>query len=201
LSVLDGQAVNATVTNAALISATDDDTATGVLTLANVVAASGSTVTNIQREHNSIASFVGKAIDAVKDVLPTWTTSIFSSSHNIFQRVDALSLGTGNISYAVTDAQAAADLASETFDGTVYSSISYSVEILRGTTVFSNGTLVLQYVNGTWRVYRGGFIDDGTEDGVTFSITQATNTVQLRAALDTGAGNGTIKLKRQLFNA
>lgn len=104
------------------------------------------------------------------------------------------------VEHAVTDGQSATDLTSETVDGASYSSAIYEVEILRGTTVLSNGRLALQYVNSTWRVVTGGFIAEEAS-GVTFSVSQTTTVAQLRAALDSGAGNGTIKLSKRLIPA
>lgn len=89
--VHDGQAVNETNTNAAFLDAQEDDTALGKITLSNPDALSGSSVTNIQTEHNSIAYYVGKAINALKDALPAWTsTDAGSGTDNITQRTEAL---------------------------------------------------------------------------------------------------------------
>ena len=71
--------------------------------------------------------------------------------------------------------------------------------MIRGTTVVFNGRLSMQSVNGTWRVEDGG--GEGDASGVTFSVSQATTVGQLRAALDSGAGNGTIKIKKHNFPA
>jgi hypothetical protein len=98
------------------------------------------------------------------------------------------------VSHAVTDAQSATTLTAETIDSTVSSSRIYEVEIIRGTTVISNGRIWLQDLNGTWQVELGVF--SGVH-GVTFSVTQVTTVGTLQAALDTGAGNGTIKLSQR----
>lgn len=105
-------------------------------------------------------------------------------------------------SHAVTDNQAAADLTGETVNSSLYTSRVYDYEIIRGTTVFSTGRLSLHYRSSTWYVCMG---EDRRDDssaahGVTFSVT-GTTTAQLQAALDAGAGNGTIKLKSHKFNA
>ena len=102
--------------------------------------------------------------------------------------------------HSVTDGQSATDLSSETVDGASYTSAVYEVEIVRGTTVLANGRLAMQYVNSTWRVVEGGFIANEAH-GVTFSVSQAGRVGQLRAALDSGAGNGTLKLSRRLVYA
>lgn len=91
MGVLDGQAVSASVTNPAFIDANQDDTGVGKYTLANLEAVSGSTVDNIQREHNSAASFMGKTINSAKDDLPAWTQNeVGTASDNLVERGDAL---------------------------------------------------------------------------------------------------------------
>lgn len=88
--VVDGTPVDAATTNPAFLDANGDDTGIGVYTLANVdTPASGPQIDNIQREHNSIASFVGKAINALYNALPTWTpVAGFLSTDNLFARLD-----------------------------------------------------------------------------------------------------------------
>jgi hypothetical protein len=100
--------------------------------------------------------------------------------------------------YNVTDGQAATDLSGETLDGAQYSTGFYFVEIIRGTTVVVIGKFSLHYVNSVWALVLDAF--NGIH-GVTFTITQAGSVAQLKASLDAGAGNGTIKLKRMVFVA
>lgn len=100
--------------------------------------------------------------------------------------------------HSVTDGQSATDLTGETFDSTEYSSVLLFAEIIRGTTVVVTGQMSLHDVNGTWALRLNGF--SGIH-GVTFSISQATTVATLKAALDSGAGNGTIKLKKTYFAA
>jgi len=102
--------------------------------------------------------------------------------------------------HSVSDGQSATDLAGETVDGDTYSSAVYEYEIKRGTTVLANGRISLQYLNSTWVVNDGGY-EANIAHGVTFSVSQITSVAQLRAALDSGAGNGTIKLSRRLIEA
>lgn len=104
--------------------------------------------------------------------------------------------------HAVTDGQSATNLVGETVDSVSYSSAVYDVEITRGTTVFSNipGGLVLQNLNSTWRLVVGMALAQEPH-GVTFTVSQATTIAQLKAALDSGAGNGEIKLSRRLVPA
>lgn len=99
------------------------------------------------------------------------------------------------VSHAVTDGQAAAALSGETVDFATFSQAVWQVEIQRGTTVFTTGQLAIQNVNGTGRVVLGISLAN-EPNGVTFSISQASTVCTLKAALDSGAGNGTIKLSR-----
>ena len=98
---------------------------------------------------------------------------------------------------AVTDGQSATDLSGESFLSATYSSVDYDFEIIRGTTVNANGTFSLQKQNGSWRISLGPY--RGDIHGVTFTLS-GTTTQQLRAALNSGAGNGTIKLSRRLIS-
>lgn len=92
MPIVPGQRVNAANTNNAFLDAQNDDTAVGVIGLANVAAPSGPSITNLQRELNSLASFLGKAINTVKDLLPTWTSNdAGASTDSVTQRAEALS--------------------------------------------------------------------------------------------------------------
>lgn len=100
--------------------------------------------------------------------------------------------------HAVTDGQSATSLSGESWTAADYSSVDYTFEIIRGTTVVANGDFSVQNVNGTWRIALGPY--RGDIHGVTFSLT-GTTTQQLQAALDSGAGDGTIKLSKRYFSA
>lgn len=90
-------------------------------------------------------------------------------------------------------------LSGESYDGLVVSSMLMEVEIRRGTTVAANVPIAMQYLNSTWRVIVGGALT-GEAHGVTFNVNQTGTTGQLRASLDNnGAGNGTIKIRKQRF--
>lgn len=92
MGVFDGQPVDAANTNPAFLDANSDDTALGKLTLGNTEAVSGSTVTNIQTEHNSAASFMGKALNSVKNDLPVYTNNQVGSVNDPLRtRADAIS--------------------------------------------------------------------------------------------------------------
>lgn len=91
MGVVDGTPVDAATTNPAFIDANADDTGQGKYTLANPAAESGPTLVNIQREHNSIASWVGKLINIAKDALPSWTNNEgFTPNESVTARADAL---------------------------------------------------------------------------------------------------------------
>ena len=111
--------------------------------------------------------------------------------------IDPLSTAT---EFAVTNGQSASNLAGMSFDGDVFSSIKMEAEIIRGTTVFANVPLAMQYLNSTWRVILGANLSNELH-GVTFSVSQTTTVGQLRAALNSGTGDGTIKIKTLSFAA
>lgn len=90
--IVDGTPVDAATTNAQKLDKVSDDTAVGIIGLNSVAAASGSAVTNLQREHNSAASFMGKTLNSAKDDLPAWTANNgLTSTDDLFERTDALS--------------------------------------------------------------------------------------------------------------
>lgn len=91
MSVSDGQLANQTTFNTAFPSRTVDTSMSGVVQLLNAVAASGSSVTNLQREHNSAASYMGKALNSAKDDLPAWNNNdVGASDDDLTERADAL---------------------------------------------------------------------------------------------------------------
>jgi hypothetical protein len=104
----------------------------------------------------------------------------------------------------------AADVSGWTLDSASYTSGVYEVEVDRSTdsvNAFANGRLVLQRVNGAWRVDTGSFIGDADAapggDGVTFTVSEASGVAQVRVATSTIAGSsysGTIKWRRVVFD-
>jgi hypothetical protein len=127
----------------------------------------------------------GNTIDTIDDV----------------EAVDEVDIDSAWTSHAVTDAQAATNLSGETVVGTTHKAADYTYVIKRGTTVLAIGELSLLYMNSVWYLETGPYRSpSGVAHGVTFSIS-GTTTVQLLAALDTGAGNGTIQLSRKLIAA
>jgi hypothetical protein len=96
MSVSNGQQANETTFNAAFSSKTADNELVGNQNLNDPDVASGTQVTNVQREHNSIASYVGKAINALKDALPAWvSTAVGSPTDDLTQRAEALTVASG----------------------------------------------------------------------------------------------------------
>jgi len=89
--VVNGQPVNAAVTNAAFLFKNGDDTDPFVLAFTNANPASGTAITNAQREWNAIESFLGMSPNQVFNTLPTWVTNYWGlSTNNIFNRTKAL---------------------------------------------------------------------------------------------------------------
>lgn len=129
------------------------------------------------------------------DDVTQWTIDDVNSAANP-------STPSGWTEHNVTDGQSATDLTGETVDSDDYSSALYEYEIIRGTTIVASGRLAIQDVNSSWRVVDGGYmIGEAEVHGVTFSVSQSGTVATLRAALDSGAGSGTIKLSRRLIAA
>lgn len=101
--------------------------------------------------------------------------------------------------YDVTNGQSATDLGSEAYDGETYRQIDFFASIERGTTVMASMEFSLFYKNSTWVLVTGAY--RGDVHGVTFSISQVGTVVQLKAALNSGAGDGEIVLKKSFFVA
>ena len=96
MSVSDGQGADQTTFNNAFMSKATDSTTVGKQTLNNADVASGTQVINQQTEQNSAASYIGKAINALKDILPSWSsTSVGTGTDNLTQRAEALTVQVG----------------------------------------------------------------------------------------------------------
>lgn len=98
--------------------------------------------------------------------------------------------------FTITDGMAATNLTGVTIDSAVNKSGRLWFEIIRGTTVFANGWISPQYINGAWRILEGAY--EGEIHGITWSFSGAT-ILQLKAAADIGAGNGTLKIKMSVY--
>lgn len=91
MSISNGQLANQTSFNNAFWSKDTATTGTGTYRLANTDTASGDPVGNIQREFNSITSFVGMSLDQAATGLPTWSSdSIGSANDPVKTRIDAI---------------------------------------------------------------------------------------------------------------
>jgi hypothetical protein len=91
--IIDGQPVNASVTNAAFIFKDVNDNALAKVGFndQDLSLVSGDRVYNIQREQNSIWSYVGGLLNQAKTYLPTWTGIFFgTSTDNIKERIEAI---------------------------------------------------------------------------------------------------------------
>lgn len=89
--VVNGQPVNAAVTNAAFIFKNGNDQDPYQLDFTGTAPASGPTITNIQRNVNSCFSFVGGTPNGVYNLLPVWATNNRGISTNpLFQRIEAI---------------------------------------------------------------------------------------------------------------
>lgn len=105
--VVDGQAVAASVVNPAFIAKNSDDATSSNLGVTSSNPASGSSVTNIQREHNAHASVIGITVGQVYNYLWTWASNIVgTSSDSIIARIQAIVLlfkGTGGHAHSGVD--------------------------------------------------------------------------------------------------
>lgn len=91
MSVSDGENANASNFNSAFMSREINTDTVGQLGLLNVDAASGTTITNLQRQLNSLASFSGVAVNLAKDVLPTWASNLIGTiTDSLFVRIEAI---------------------------------------------------------------------------------------------------------------
>lgn len=91
MSVSNGQLANETTFNTRLMSRTVDTSTVGRVDLSNALAASGTAVSNIQREHNGSASYTGRALNGAKDEKPAWTSNVVgTSTDSLFARAVAL---------------------------------------------------------------------------------------------------------------
>ncbi len=206
MGVTNGQAANAATFNAGFMSRNSDTSTTGVVTLNNVTDVdSGSEILNLQQSLNELFDADGTAGQddaARKTYSSTSYVSNGSSRKTAIGVLDAAiaalapRIASAFVTHAITDGQSATNLTDQTVDSAVYTSAVYEYEVIRGTTVMSNGRLAMQCLNGTWRVETGSY--EGDAHGITFTVTQSTTVGQLKAALDSGAGDGTIKMSRRL---
>lgn len=93
MSVTNGQRANQTTFNNAFLSRTAATSSTAaIVTLANVVSASGPSVVNVQREINSLDSFTGRTAGSAYNAKPSWTVvDDFDSTDSLVDRLDDVS--------------------------------------------------------------------------------------------------------------
>lgn len=93
MAVVNGNLANQVTFNNAFLSRTTDTTAAGKIDLLNVNAESGSSINNIQREHNSAAAFMGKDVNAVASSIPGWVNNdVGASTDSLFTRSDNITV-------------------------------------------------------------------------------------------------------------
>lgn len=89
--VVNGEPVDATVTNAAFINKNQADSDPYQLSLTNSSSGFGSSITDIQTSLNAINSFLGMTLNSAYNVTPSWTNNqIGSSTDSIFYRTNAI---------------------------------------------------------------------------------------------------------------
>lgn len=94
MGIVNGQPVDENYTNPAFVDANEDDGTLAKMFLddQDPSLVSGDRVDNTQRELNAFSSFVGKVLNTVKNILPTWATSEgFLSTDSLYARTDKLS--------------------------------------------------------------------------------------------------------------
>jgi hypothetical protein len=99
VSVFNGQVANATTFNNAFLSRLSNSDTVGIVGLLNVNPVSGSSISNVQRELNSLGSFLGQSPNQIFNSLPSWTnTDVGSSGDNVKARAEALTLAFNSLS-------------------------------------------------------------------------------------------------------
>lgn len=89
--VINGQPVNASVTNAAYLFKNADDSTPWNLGLSSTNVIDGSSIARLQRYLNSVSSYTGVSTSAVYNVLPAWTNNqVGASSNTLFTRSNLL---------------------------------------------------------------------------------------------------------------
>lgn len=103
MSVSNGNAADQNTFNTSFISREVDSSTVGKIDLANSDVASGTSITNVQRELNGQASFVGDTVNGAKDRVPTWASDVIGTPNEpVKDRVESVqaSLETANTNIA-----------------------------------------------------------------------------------------------------
>lgn len=91
MSVSNGQLANQATFNNAFMSRTANDNTTGIKSLENASPASGSFVTNPQRDINGLNSYTGRPSNGVYNTLPTWPNDIIGAAgDDLTERIIAI---------------------------------------------------------------------------------------------------------------
>jgi hypothetical protein len=91
MAIIDGGPVDAAYTNSKLMSRTVDTSTTGRVDLLNALAASGASVSNVQRFVNAVASLLGITTSEAFDYLFTYTSNVRGAANDtVKERLDAL---------------------------------------------------------------------------------------------------------------
>lgn len=91
MGVVNGQAVDAPVTNAAFISKNADDSTISNLGLSSTNPLYGPSITSSQREFNAITSVIGMAINQVYNYTLSWATNLIGASTDTIKvRIEAI---------------------------------------------------------------------------------------------------------------
>lgn len=132
MGIIDGQPVNAATTNPAFLDANLDDTALGKITLNNISdpTVSGPEVQNIQREHNSVAAWLGKPTNIPYSSAPTWTNNqVGSAGDSVTDRANNL---TGRFSGSIGHSHSGADGEGPQIAGAFVANVPYRGYFIRG---------------------------------------------------------------------
>jgi hypothetical protein len=90
MSVSNGQPCDQTTLNNAYVSKTTDSSISANMELADSDVTNGNTITQVQRELNSISSFTGHSINTAKNVKPTWSNNFYgTTTDDLQQRAEA----------------------------------------------------------------------------------------------------------------
>lgn len=182
MSVSDGQSVNAAISNAAFVSRTANTDTTGKVDLLNTSdAASGSTITNIQRLLNGLASFTGASTSGAYTQEPNWSdNSVGTSSDNLEERSEALTIYAAALSAAkVTGPASATDNAVARFDAT-------------SGKVIQNSGVIVDDSNNVTGVNNLTVTGDLTVNGTTTTLNTATLDVEdVNITLNNGGNQAT----------
>lgn len=211
MSVTDGDKGNAATFNSSYMSREVDTSTAAKIDLLDADAASGTTVTNVQRELNGGASFVGDVVNGLKDRLPTWVSNaVGTASDSLKARCEALTVqvGTnttdlaaisngseaiGQTSFSGLASQTDADITGLVFDNSVTESASVEYTI-KTATKFEKSRFDLIWDGSSWDIHLGAM--SGDDSGIVLTVNTSTGQVRYTSGLETS----TIKFKATTFD-